>query len=250
MKFYTGKFDGQTVLRISQCKGLVVLDRNRFAVLKDHYSGGASPYLALESSGDHVVTLDGHVHAGSAAPAAATYDIYRRTGVSLPNTCIESAEHVIKCLHANAHQTGLIANGTGARVSMSVGTQAADIDVADMNETAAATFRGRISDATPDACSEAIAPGDGMALVFTSQRARPDNLWTVHAVAVLLKSTWPFDRFMVVSEVFAPDDGRGVRMIRGWSLGFYVDPQDFKESYAGVMPSAQYTLWKLSAAAR
>jgi len=250
MKFYTGQFDGAAVTRVSQCKGLVVLDDNRFAVLHGQYAGGASPYLTLESSGNHVVTIDGHAHAALGAAAPAVYDIYRRSAVSLPNTCIESAEHVIKCLHANAHQAGKIANGTGARVSMSVGGTSADIDVADMNETAAGLFRGRIGAATVDACREAIDPGDGMALVFTSQRERPDDKWTVHAVAVLLKSTWAFDRFMVVSEVFAPDDGRGVRMIRGWSLAYFADPQDFKDSYAGVMPATQYTLWKLSAAAR
>lgn len=72
----------------------------------------------------------------------------------------------------------------------------------------------------------------------------------MHAVAVLLKSTWPFDRFVVVGEVFAPDAGRGVRMARGWALSYFADPQDFKIRHAAVMPATRYTLWKLSAQAR
>ena len=97
---------------------------------------------------------------------------------------------------------------------------------------------------------EEFLPGDGMALVYSRNPAARGNKWTVHAVAVLLKSTYVFDRFMVVSEVFAPDDGTPIQMTNGWGLGFYLDVQDFRDAYFQVMKPSHYTLWKLSAAQR
>lgn len=61
MNFYSGRFDGIAVDRISQCKALVVPGDDRFAVLTGHYSGGTNPYLALEAG----CALDGACRRGA-----------------------------------------------------------------------------------------------------------------------------------------------------------------------------------------
>ncbi|RZF30404.1 hypothetical protein EVC45_07950 [Paraburkholderia sp. UYCP14C] len=168
----------------------------------------------------------------------------------LPDTCIECAEHTLKCVHANAHSGARIDDGIGARVLMSIGGTSADIDVDDMNQIAFDAFPPHRINNAVDATREGFEPGDGMALVYSLNPNRRGTQWTVHAVAVLLKSTSVWDRFIVVTEMFAADDGSDVEMKNDWSLSCYLDAQDFEDNFSQIMKPTKYPLWKLSAVPR
>ena len=253
MRFLTGtatRADGGVVaIQSSSQRTLLKFPDGTYAVRENYFRAGPCPYLMFGGVQTLTVSIDGHSYPGYQDSTTANYIPFRKSARELPNTCIESVEHVLKCLHANAHQVAPIAENTGAVVSMSIGAHAADIDVDDMNDTAFAAFPHGLDNAV-DATGEGFVPGDGMALVYSRNPANRGDKWTVHAVAVLLKSTYVWDRFVVVSEVFAPDDGTPVQMTNDWGLGFYLDAQDFRDAYFQVMKPSHYTLWKLSAAPR
>ena len=112
MKTYSGKF-GDKVVQVSQAKNLVIFDEATFAIRRGTYSMRPCPYLVLMASETALVTIDGHAFGGNHDGITALYDIYRKKSVALPNTCIESAEHVLKCMRANRHETAPIGNGSG-----------------------------------------------------------------------------------------------------------------------------------------
>jgi len=252
MKFLTGKgtiAGASQAILVSQSRTLLQFSDGSFAVRRGVYLVANCPYLVAGATVTVTVSIDGHSVIGYDDSTTADYDVFTKSTRMLPNTCIESAEHVLKCMHANAHSTALIDNGTMARVSMSAGGSVADIDADDMNETAFGAFPHGL-DGIVDATLTGFAPGDGMALVYSLRPDRRGKAWTCHAVAILLKSLSPFGPFVVVSEVFAPDDGSDVQMTQQWGLGFYQHAQDFRDAYAKCMPPSKYTLWKLSAAHR
>ncbi len=254
MKFYSGTATIGTnahVVDISQARSLVKFIDGSFAVRRGAYRS-SGPYLDLVHANVSItVSIDGHSAAGHNDATTADYDIFRKAARMLPNTCIESAEHVLKCVHANAHQTAPIDNGQGAQVSMTIPGLTWDIDQHDMDEQAFAAFPHGMApaDARIDAIRDAFEPGEGLALVYSKDptRRRAGD-WKIHAVAVLLKSTSPFDPFLLVSEVFAPDDGSDIQMTADWNVACYSNPMDFREHYKQCMPAAKYSLWKLSAA--
>lgn len=88
--------------------------------------------------------------------------------------------------------------------------------------------------------------------LFSSQprKAGSERAYEISRSPCVPKSTYVFDRFMVVSEVFAPDDGSPVQMTNDWAPSVYLDAQDFRDAYFQVMKPTHYTLWKLSAARR
>lgn len=220
-----------------------------FAVRDGFYRAANGPYVVFGPDKRLTVSITGHAYPGFDDSTMYDYKTFRKSDLMLPNTCIECAEHVLKCVHANAHSVGILGNGVGARVSMSIGDRSHDVDEDDMNESAFANFPHGLVGAR-DATLEGIEPGDGMALVYSRNPARRGKKWTVHAAAVLMKSVWVWDRFVVVSEVFAPDDDKDAEMTMDWGLSCYLDAQDFKDAYFQVMPPSHYTLWKLSAARR
>jgi hypothetical protein len=245
----TGRSNGR-VTKISQQRTLVFLDDNTFAVRADRFFAGNCPYIEPRERLQLTVSLDGHSYGSDSDAVTAEYQVFARSNVSLPNTCIESAEHVLKCTHKNAHHTRRIGNNRGPRVTMSCGERAADIDNVDMPEFASETFPRGLETAV-DATSAGFQAGEGMALVYSRDPGgRSEGAWTVHAVAVLLNSTYVWDPFLVVSEVMAPDDGRRIGMTADWDLSVYKNAQDFKDSDPRAVPSDTYTLWKLSAADR
>jgi hypothetical protein len=246
--------DGNKVAaKVSQMSTLLKFDDQTFAVREGHYRAKAGPYLHFGACKRYTVPTIGSINKDGNFEESLTADfrLFRKNGnLKLPNTCIESAEHVLKCVHANRHSVDCIANDSGARVSMSIGTHGGDIDRDDMGEVAFAAFPHGVN-AVADAAREGFEPGDGMALVYSGDpKRRKKGEWTVHAVAILLKSTHLWDPFVVVSEVFAPDDGEDVQMTDDWVLSCYRYPQDFKDRYFECMKPDKYTLWKLSAAVR
>ena len=88
-----------------------------------------------------------------------------------------------------------------------------------------------------------------MALVFSkSDKSRMEGEWKVHAVAIVLMSQDPFDRFMIVEEEFSADEeNKKVMMGKSWKLAAYRDASDFVVTYQQIMPAAKYKLWKLTA---
>jgi len=242
--------DGRSVdVQVSNQRTLLKFADGSFAVKDSCYRVGACPYLVFGTAVRMTVAVSNLSAVDSVDSVTADYVPFRKGTQSLPNTCIESAEHVLKGLHVNAHSTACITNGTGARVSMSIGTRTADIDEEDMIDTAFGAFPDSLENVV-DASREGFEPGDGMALVYSRKPSGRGKNWTVHAVAVLLKSTSVWDPFIVVSEVFAPDDGSTVQMTTDWDLACFLGAQDFKDSYFSCMPTSKYTLWKLSAATR
>lgn len=242
--------DGARVpVMVSQQRTLLRFADGTFAVRENYYRSVACPYLVFGAAKRFTVSIEGHSHEGFDDSVTANFRPFHKSDLLLPNTCIGSAEHALKCIHANAHSVAPIGDGTGARVSMSIGDRRADIDEEDMNEFGFATFPHGLDNAV-DATLEGFEPGDGMALVYSRDPARRGRKWTVHAVAVLLKSTYVWDPFVVVSEVFAPDDGSDERMTDDWALACYSGAQDFKDSYFQVMSPKHYTFWKLRATPR
>jgi len=218
----------------------------KVAVRTNSYGVPATPIYLIKKASDVALTCTrGNVE------CAGNYDIFVRSNlVSLPNTCIESAEHVIKTSAVGRPEFGLIEGPHEVGVSMSLPQYVSpflDIDVEDMGDVSLKMFGpGRAT--RPDATSESFGPGEGIALVHRlGEEKRKDNEWTVHAIAVLLASQGEAkDKFLLVSEVFAPDDGKPLRMNKGWKVAAYNDAADFKKHYSGVMPSSRYALWKLS----
>lgn len=238
----TGKFDGKSAT-MSINGTLVILD-GRFAVESGSYNLKPCPYLRKISSGRHTVELRTKTN-------TAVYDIFEKTTKELPNTCIESAEHLIKSMHANHHATAPYENGNGAEVVMSIHTApVANIDKVSMITWAKKAFPTGPRRGTVDASRDKFESGEGMALVYSSPEERKDAEWTVHAVGVLMNSTKATDRFLVVSEVFAPDleDDPDVDMSSDWHVRFFRDAADFKAHYSSVMPASKYTLWKIATA--
>jgi hypothetical protein len=73
----------------------------------------------------------------------------------------------------------------------------------------------------------------------------------VHAVAIVLKSQDPFDRFLIVEEEFSADEeDKSIEMGGSWKLAAYQDASDFVFAYRQVMPVTKYKLWKLTASGR
>ncbi|SDR61783.1 hypothetical protein [Paraburkholderia tuberum] len=253
MKFLSGSAtDADHVkadVEVSQQRTLLKFADGTFAVRENKYKTIANPYLEFGPQKTFTVSIHGHSYGDVSDSTTANYLLFRNSSLMLPNTCIECAEHTLKCIHANAHSAARIEDNTGARVLMSIGNTSADIDVDDMNNEAFDAFPHGITNAA-DATLEGFAPGDGMALVYSLNPAQRGNQWTVHAVAVLLKSVYVWDRFIVVTEMFAPDHGSDVEMKNDWSLSCYLDAQDFKDTYSYLMKPAKYTLWKLSAMPR
>lgn len=251
MKFLKGTATGNDGKRVdvlvSSQRTLLKYADGSFAVRDGGFRGTGGPYLAFGARVRLAVRIDGHAYDGHDDAIAADYLPFRKSAVSLPNTCIESAEHVLKCLHANAHSVDLIPGDTGAHIWASLGDRSADIDVDDLNEVAYGAFKGKLRSVV-DAANEGFDPGEGMALVDSRNPTHKQGGWTVHAVAVLLKSSSIWDRFIVVSEAFA--DGSGLKMTTGWKVAAYESAQDFKDAYFNCMPPSKYTLWKLSATPR
>jgi hypothetical protein len=176
------------------------------------------------------------------------YDIFEKTTVSLPNTCVEAAEHALKCMFKGSHSGGRIKDGDGAEISMQLGDSVKyDIDQEDMNEKSFKFFGGKGSAA--DAKTELFRPGEGMALVFSkSESSRKEGEWKVHALAIVLVSQDPFDQFMIVEEEFSADEeNKKVKMGKSWKLAAYRDATDFVFTYHEIMPATKYKLWKLRA---
>ena len=249
MKFLLGKAEEKECL-ISQAKRLIFLGDNaqdivQFAVMSGKYLAATScPYLNLKSKNiELTVDIKGHD-----TPQRNAYDIFEKTPVSLPNTCIEAAEHALKCMFKGSHSRRRIKDGEGAEISMQMGDSVKfDIDEEDMNEKSFEFFRGKGSAA--DAKTELFRPGEGMALVFSkSDKSRREGEWKVHALAIVLMSQDPFDRFMIVEEEFSADEeNKKVMMGKSWKLAAYRDATDFVVTYHQIMPAAKYKLWKLTA---
>lgn len=207
MKFFVGTADGIKCM-VSQAKRLILFEGDgqdivKFAVMGGKYLAASScPYIALKSKNSALtVDIEGHN-----TPQKNSYDIFEKTAVSLPNTCIEAAEHALKSMFRGVHSRGRIKDGEGAEICMQLGnTVKFDIDEEDMNEKSFEFFKGKGSAA--DATTELFRPGEGMALVYSkSEKSRKEGEWKVHAVAIVLMSEDPFDRFMIVEEEFSADE--------------------------------------------
>ena len=190
-----------------------------------------------------------------------TYDIFVKAQVELPDTCIEAAEHALKCMKQNRPETARIGDGNTAfpavymQFGAGKGLKKFDIDKEHMDEKSAEVFR-RSPNAT-DATSEIIDVGEGLALVFSESKleegkwkvTRQQDEWTVHAVAVVLKGN--LNGFMIVVEKFANDRKIGPPvMVKAWKLAAYRDADEFAEAYKHKMPRPKYKLWKLTAQER
>jgi hypothetical protein len=231
MKFFLGKA-GKKERLVSQAKRLILFgddfqDIVQFAVMSGKYLAATScPYLNLKSKNiELTVDIKGHD-----TPQRNAYDIFEKTTVSLPNTCVEAAEHALKCMFKGSHSGGRIKDGDGAEISMQLGDSVKyDIDQEDMNEKSFKFFGGKGSAA--DAKTELFRPGEGMALVFSkSESSRKEGEWKVHALAIVLVSQDPFDQFMIVEEEFSADEeNKKVKMGKSWKL------------------ATKYKLWKLTA---
>jgi hypothetical protein len=254
MRFYKGTatdtLGAKHNVDVSQARTLVKFDDGRFAVRAGYYRRAVCPYLEAGHSMRLTVSVNGHSFGKYDDTITGDFDIFRKAALMLPNTCIESAEHVLKCTRSNAHVMNPIANGVGARVKMSIPGCSYDIDEFEMDEKAFEAFP-QGPDLGVDATLGGFEPGEGMALVYSRDpELREEGKWKVHAVAVLLKSSYQFDPFVVVSEVFAPDDGRELQMTLGWKLAFYQGAQDFRDHYQCGMSPTEYSLWKLSSEQR
>ncbi|HTV85460.1 MAG TPA: hypothetical protein VME63_08640 [Dyella sp.] len=262
----TAELDAETTVNCI----LIKFADGTFAIQKKKCEIKAGPYILKDGEPEEYT-----ITRARRPPVIAMFQKCVKAPVQLPDTCIESAEHVIKCIFANTHEVQCIPNGMGAVVSMSIGQDSSfdidgemDVEVnedgeckklkkpvgMDLPTVAYLKFRLKKLTASKDANRENFAPGEGMILVYTKNpKDRPDGWWSVHAVAVLIKSKDREDPFMVVSEVFADrnkKDSDPVEMVNGWNLNYFRNAMDFKESYQRVMPRNSYTLWKLSASKR
>lgn len=215
----------------------------------------AGPYL--EQIGTKVsltVNINGHSLVADQTDSSVTadYDIFKKANLQLPNTCIESAEHAIRGIFSNAHQVEAYDNNDKhpvAKIRASIPGRYFDINRRDALAAVRNIFRhGFDVDAQKDAIHEIFNPGEGMALIWShGEKARENGDWKLHAVAVLLRSTYVFDPFMAVSEVFAPDIDEAIEMKNDWKLAFYQNAQEFRDNYRGCMPPQNYSLWKIKA---
>lgn len=243
--FLTSTHGGLIVLESSPTEGLV-----KIAVRTLGYKVPATClYLKKEASDVELsVTVRKRECGGH-------YDIYRRNSeATLPSSCIESSEHVIKTTTLGRSSSGLTGNSYPIRVFMGIpgdATTNKDINRKSMNRLTEETFGKGAKRTRADATRSSFEPGEGMALVFRlGEKERGDKYWTVHAVAVLLASSGKADKFLVVSEAFAPvpppdQKEPPLEMVKTWKVACYADAADFKFFYKSQMPDQKYALWKL-----
>lgn len=150
-----------------------------------------------------------------------------RNGHALPESCIESAEHVVRCKHLG----GFVAwdpNRSNAavppppQVLAQFGDKTVNISTDPLEAHVPYAHFIQHRD---------VGVADGVILAYNAA-GRPDGVWSCHAGAVVARHANTSS--MVIIDVFANDGNAVVPTINTWTMSYLTSPGAFTAHYSGA----------------
>jgi hypothetical protein len=146
---------------------------------------------------------------------------------SLPKSCIESAEHVIRCKAAGVYEAWSPERSTmddppRPYVTALFGETRVNISTQDLEDKTLLPYFNYFRYAD-------ITAADGIILAYSQKAKRPEGVWSCHAVAVVAKEV--NGQALIVIDIYASDSAKKTVLINDWKMSYITSMNAFSAHY-------------------
>jgi len=146
---------------------------------------------------------------------------------SLPKSCIESAEHVVRCKELGRYEAWSPERSTmddppRPYVTALFGETRVNISTQDLEDKSLLPYFNYFRYAD-------ITVADGIILAYSQKAKRPKGVWSCHAVAVVAKEV--NGQALIVIDIYASDSAEKVVLINDWTMSYVTSMSAFSAHY-------------------
>jgi hypothetical protein len=146
---------------------------------------------------------------------------------ALPKSCIESAEHVVRCKSLGRYATWSPKRSTMKDpprpfVTAQFGNKGVNISTQDLEDKTLLPYFNYLR-------YTEITAADGVIVAYSQQTDRPEGTWSCHAVGVVAKEV--DGQGLIVIDIYANDDAKKTVMINDWTMSYLTSMTAFSAHY-------------------
>ncbi|MGA7341702.1 MAG: hypothetical protein WBE72_11325 [Terracidiphilus sp.] len=150
---------------------------------------------------------------------------------SLPKSCIESAEHVVRCKSLGLYETWSPKRSTmkdppRPYVTALFGDKRVNISTQDLEDKTLLPYGNYFRYAD-------ITVADGIILAYSQNEDRPQGIWSCHAVAVVAKEV--NGQALIIIDIYANDSAKKTALINDWTMSYVTSMSAFSAHYCGCV---------------
>jgi hypothetical protein len=145
----------------------------------------------------------------------------------LPKSCIESAEHVVRCKGMGRFESwspkrSTVKDPPRPFVTALFGETRVNISTQDLEDKSLLPYFNyfRYGD---------IGVEDGIILAYSQQAERPQGVWSCHAVAVVAKEV--NGQALIIIDIYANDSAKKTVLINDWTMSYLTSMSAFSAHY-------------------